>query len=99
MRPISARRMLLLSLTTPWLLVSASCGEKVAVKATKPPARLLSCSGEPLAPIMPPKDGTEETQTVRDKLTLAYVLAFRAAWGDCFSKVSGTKAWSDGLPD
>lgn len=99
MRPTSARRMLpviAMILSAPHL---ASCGEKVHVKATKPPARLLSCSGEPLAPVLPPRDGTEATEKARDALTLAYVLAFRAAWGDCFSKVSGTKAWSDALPD
>lgn len=74
-------------------------GEKVQVKATKPPAEVLECAGEPIAPALPPKDGTETTQKVRDPLTLTYVLALRAAWGSCAAAVAGTKAWADKLPD
>lgn len=76
-----------------------ACDKAVAVKATKPPIELLTCADEPLAPILPPKDGTEATQLIRDNLTLAYALAMRAAWGDCKSDVVGTKSWADALPD
>ncbi len=95
----NARNRLLLAATIPLLTLCVACGEKVAVKATKPPAKLLECAGEPLAPILPPKDGTEATQIIRDQLTLTYTLAMRAAWGDCKADVVGTKAWADALPD
>lgn len=36
---------------------------------------------------------------MRDEMTLAYVLAMRAAWGDCLAKVAGVKEWADRLPD
>lgn len=78
---------------TLWLPVLASCGDKVAVKATKPPPALLTCSAEPVAPELPPP-GIE-----RDQIVLAYLLAMRAAYGDCSSKVQGIKAWADALPD
>lgn len=79
-------------------LVLSGCGEKIVAVGTKPPAELLVCADEAIAPILPPKDGTEATQLVRDSLTLGYVLAMRAAWGDCKADVVGTKAWSDALP-
>lgn len=69
------------------------------MKATRPPAELMECAGEPLAPNLPPRDGTETTQAIRDQMTLAYALAMRAAYGDCKADVVGTKAWSDALPD
>ena len=58
-----------------------------------PPAELLSCAGEPIAPALPGRDKQEE----RDALTLAYVLAMRAAWGDCAAKVHGVAAWAGGM--
>jgi hypothetical protein len=60
---------------------------------------LLECADAPLAPALPPKDGTEATQLIRDNLTLAFALAMRAAWGDCKADVVGTKAWAGRLPD
>lgn len=77
----------------------ASCGDRVHVRSTKPPTELLTCSPEPMAPVLPPKDGTEATQLVRDNLTLAYVLAMRAAWGDCSSKLAGVRVWAEALPE
>lgn len=59
----------------------------------------MSCADEPLAPSLPPRDGTIETERARDALTLAYALAMRAAWGDCKADVAGVKAWADALPD
>lgn len=91
MKAISARRML--QKTAPILLLTAlaACGPKPLAVAVKPPAELLTCAGEPVAPELP-GPGIE-----RDRLVLAYVLAMRAAWGDCFSKVAGVKAWADAL--
>lgn len=70
----------------------SACGPKVAVKATKPPAELLVCADEPLAPILPPP-GIE-----RDRIVGDWILALRAAFGDCKADVVGTKAWADALP-
>jgi len=89
-----------------------ACGEKIAV-ATTPPAELLTCADEPLAPDLPPYawDWIIAAPTVdvavermkaitgkRDALTLDYILAFRSAWGDCRSKVDGVRAWAEALP-
>ena len=82
-----------LALTIPLLLVSTACGDKVHVKATKPPVQLLTCADEPIAPQLP-EPGVE-----RDRLVLAYVLAWRIAWGDCAGNIAGIKRWADGLPD
>ena len=87
-----ARRMLLAIALTPLLMASAACGPKRLV-ATKPPSDLLRCSAEPLAPELP-APGIE-----RDRIVLAYVLAMRAAYGDCAGKIAGIKAWSDALPE
>jgi hypothetical protein len=65
----------------------------VAVKATKPPPSLLTCSAEPVAPELP-APGIE-----RDRIVLAFILSLRAAYGDCASKVAGVRAWSETLPD
>lgn len=70
-----------------------ACEKKVLAVATKPPARLLTCQAEPGAPELP-APGIE-----RDRIVLAYLLAMRAAYGDCASKVAGVRAWSDALPD
>lgn len=58
-----------------------------------PPASLATCADEPEAPDIPDRDGSAETQDRRDVLTLAYVLAWRSAWGDCRAAVDGLKAW------
>ena len=77
----------------PLLLVSTACEKKVHVKATKPPVALLTCSAEPVAPEI----GVPGIE--RDRIVLAYLLAMRAAYGDCASKVAGIRSWSDALPD
>ena len=95
------------------LLLTTACEKKISPKATKPPPELLSCSGEPLSPVLTPYewDRVLQSPTVqaavdmmriitgkRDGATLSYVLAMRAAYGDCASKVAGVKAWADALP-
>ncbi|ALJ14142.1 hypothetical protein LH19_21070 [Sphingopyxis macrogoltabida] len=60
---------------------------------------MLTCSGEPVAPLLEPSDGSAEIQRRRDLATLAYILSLRSAWGDCWSKLSGVRAWADRLPD
>jgi len=57
----------------------------------KPPAALLRCADEPVAPDLPGRG----LQDQRDMLMLDYVLALRSAWGDCSSKVAGVRAWVD----
>lgn len=92
MRQTRLRKMLPVIALTLCGTALASCGEKVAVKATKPPPSLLTCSAEPVAPELP-EPGIE-----RDRIVLAYLLAMRAAYGDCASKVAGVKSWADALP-
>lgn len=70
-----------------------ACEKKVLAVAVKPPASLLTCSAEPVAPEI----GVPGIE--RDRIVLAYLLALRAAYGDCESKVAGVRAWSDALPD
>ena len=69
-----------------------ACGPKPPV-ATKPPPELLTCSAEPLAP------DVGEPGIERDRIVLAYVLALRAAWGDCSGNLAGIRAWADALPE
>ena len=71
--------------------LTACGGERVVV--VKPPVDLTHCADEPVAPDLPPP----AMQALRDQMMLAYVLAFRSAWGDCRAKVEGLRAWSDGL--
>lgn len=66
-----------------------ACGEKV--RLALPPVELTTCADEPLAPELPGQD----MQAARDALMLGYVLALRAAWGDCRAKVDGSKAWRE----
>lgn len=73
-------------------LLLAGCGPKVIAVATRPPPELLTCAGEPLTPILPPP-GIE-----RDRIVADWLLAMRAAFGDCSSKLAGIKAWADALP-
>lgn len=70
----------------------AGCEKKVIAVAVKPPPALLTCAGEPLAPILPPP-GIE-----RDRIVTDWLLAYRTAWGDCAAKVSGISAWAKALP-
>jgi hypothetical protein len=56
-----------------------------------PPADLATCAGEPVAPALPERDGTNEL--ARDMMTLDYILSLRSAWADCAAKVAGLDAW------
>jgi hypothetical protein len=93
MLSLNKRAMTLLSLTIPLTLLASGCEKKVLAVAVKPPASLLTCSGEPLAPILPPP-GIE-----RDRIVTDWLLAMRGAWGDCSSKLAGVRSWADALPD
>jgi predicted small lipoprotein YifL len=88
------RGKLLLIPMTLCALALTGCGQERPALA-KPPADLLTCADEPVAPSLP---GREE-QARRDAMTLDYVLALRSAWGDCFAKVAGVRAWADALND
>lgn len=76
----------------PFALALTGCGQ-TRVETVKPPLTLLTCADEPVAPALPDRD----QQTARDRMTLEYILALRAAWGDCAAKVSGVRAWSEAL--
>lgn len=78
----------------PFALALTGCGQERPAIAN-PPADLLRCADEPVAPDLP---GREE-QAKRDALTLDYILALRSAWGDCFAKVAGVRAWADRVND
>lgn len=79
-------------------LVLASCAQPEPVIIT-PPAALLKCADEPTAPNLEPQDWTAPVETIRtvqlrrDRAMLDAYLALRSAWGDCRSKVDGTRAW------
>jgi len=73
------------------VLTLSACGQPERVVLVKPPAHLTVCADEPVAPALPGRD----QQAERDRLTLAYILALRSAWGDCAAKVAGIGAWSD----
>ena len=73
-------------------LALAGCGgERPAI--AKPPIALMTCADEPSAPDLPDRSD----QDARDRLTLEYLLSLRSAWGDCHSKVSGVRAWAEGV--
>ena len=72
------------------LLPLALAGCDKSVRGTPVPPELTTCADEPVAPDLPGR----EQQAVRDTLTLDYILSLRSAWGDCRSKVDGTRAWS-----
>ena len=90
--PMNVRAMLLPAATIPCVLLSTACAP-ARIETVKPPAALTECADEPVAPALPGRD----QQAERDRLTLAYILGLRSAWGDCSSKVAGIKAWSDAL--
>ena len=73
-------------------LALTGCGQ-ARVETVKPPADLMTCADEPVAPALP---GREE-QARRDAMTLDYILSLRAAWGDCAAKVEGVRAWAGAL--
>lgn len=88
------RAKLLLIATILFVPALTGCGQERPALA-KPPADLLQCADEPVAPALP---GREE-QARRDAMTLDYVLALRSAWGDCSAKVAGVRAWADQVND
>ena len=80
------------------LIALAACGQPRPV-IIAPPVELTTCAAEPQAPDLPAVDWSSvETarpvQRARDVEMLAYVLAWRTAWGDCAAKVAGVRAWS-----
>lgn len=80
-------------------LACVACGD-ARPQLVLPPAELASCADEPLAPDLPPVDWStsataQPVQRSRDQMTLDYVLALRAAWGDCRAKVQGLAAWRE----
>jgi len=77
----------------PFALLNAACTPQ-RVRTALPPADLLTCADEPQAPSIPSRDGTDATQFERDRMTLAYILGLRSAWGDCAAKVAGVRAWA-----
>ncbi len=89
---MSVRGKLLGLVAIPFAMGLTACEPK-RIEAIKPPANLLTCADEPVAPDLPP----QEQQAERDRLTLEYLLGLRSGWGDCRSRVDGLRAWSDGL--
>ena len=84
-----------------WLIVYTSlalsaCGTDRPVAAL-PPVELMTCAGEPAAPNLPERDGTEAVQTARDLIMLDAYLALRSAWGDCAAKLAGVREWREGM--
>lgn len=69
------------------LLITAC--QKPAPVLILPPAELAACADEPAVPDLPP----QTMQRERDLMTLDYILALRAAWGDCKADVNGLAAW------
>jgi hypothetical protein len=79
-----------LLVTIPLAMLCVACGKDKPVLIL-PPIELTTCAAEPLAPDLPGR----EFQTERDELTFEYVLAIRAAWGDCAAKVDGLRTWRE----
>ena len=75
----------------------AACGQREVPVLILPPAELSECADMPESPNIPARDGTDETQRVRDQLTLDHILNLRTAYGSCRSKVDGLKAWRDSV--
>lgn len=75
-------------------LALAACGQPEPVLIL-PPADLAECADEPAPPVIPERDGSEETQRQRDVLMLEGYLRLREAYGDCRAKVDGLKAWRE----
>lgn len=69
-------------------LALAACNQERPVLVL-PPAELATCAAEPGAPSLPPLDQRAE----RDRLVLEYLLALRAAGGDCRSRVNALATW------
>lgn len=80
MRPLKGRRTIWLTL--PALMSICGCSGPINVALIPPPADKLTCSAEPLAPA----DASPAEQ-------VAYMIALRAAWWDCWSTVRWHKDW------
>lgn len=72
------------------LLLTGCAPQRLVLAA--PPANLLECADEPLAPDLPGRD----QQQLRDTLTADYILGLRSAWGSCHAAVAGVRAWAAG---
>lgn len=83
-------------LALPMLLALSACQPGRPVAAL-PPVELMTCAGEPAAPNLPERDGTEAVQTARDLIMLDAYLALRSAWGDCAAKLAGVREWREGM--
>jgi hypothetical protein len=83
------QRPLLLAAMIPCALALTACAN--SPRLVLPPADLATCAGEPVAPALPDRDGTNER--ARDMMTLDYILSLRSAWADCAAKVAGLDAW------
>jgi|JI10StandDraft_1071094.scaffolds.fasta_scaffold136855_5 hypothetical protein len=84
-----------------WLIVYTSLALSACQPgrpvAALPPVELMTCAGEPAAPNLPERDGTEAVQTARDLIMLDAYLALRSAWGDCAAKLAGVREWREGM--
>ena len=70
------------------LSLTGCAPQRLALAA--PPAHLLTCADEPLAPDLPGRD----QQLLRDALMIEYTLGLRSAWGSCHAAVAGIRAWA-----
>lgn len=75
-----------LALIAPLALAACQPAKPVLIL---PPAELATCAAEPVAPAIPGQD----QQAERDRLVFEYLLALRAAGGDCRAKVNGLATW------
>lgn len=91
---------LLLVAATPCALALTACGPTVRLAPL--PADLTHCAAEPEAPELAAVDWSSVDtarvmQVTRDRQTLEFVLALRAAGADCRAKVAGAKAWNEAI--
>ena len=72
----------------PFIFLIAACGQPQPL-ILAPPADMLTCAPEPIAPDLPGR----EQQAERDRLMVDYVLGLVAAGSDCRGKLDGVRAW------
>lgn len=79
-------------------MACAACGP-TKFRPVPVPVELTTCADEPVAPDLPARDplALDQVQAERDRLTLAYILDLRSAWGSCKAAVAGVKAWNDAI--
>ena len=80
-------RPLSLLLALPLALSLSACGNS-KVRVVKPPIEKLTCAGEPL---VPPGE-------ITDAMVADYMIAQRAAWFDCHTKVEWLRDFFAKLP-